>query len=205
MRRPKLSFKDKPVAEQLNLARRVANSIAGDAALAARVTRLGQLQAVLAETDAAVLALALAHTAWKTELTRRNEALRRLRLVTRSAMQELLALGAGETELLAAGLELSRPRAPIGVLPAPVNVRAQGGAFEGSIKLTWDPLRVRRPVYQLQIRDVPNGAWRMLEVKLRRQHVVRGLVSGRLYEFRVAGAGAAGLGAWSQAARARAT
>lgn len=204
MRRPKLTFKNKPITEQVGLARRVQSSLTEKPALAARVTRLGEFQSMLAEAETSVLAVEAAKSAWKAELTQRNRVLRQLRTVTRSVALELQVAGVSETELQEAGFDLARPRTPIGTLPMPENVHAESGEHDGSVQLTWDVIRVRGPLYEIQMREEPDGPWRHVETRSRRNCVIRNLVPGRLYGFRVAGLGAAGRGPWSHVAHARA-
>lgn len=207
MKQPKLAFKDKPITDQIELARRLCAGITAEASCAGKVACHAELEAAIAEAEAAALAVETARQEWRTAVTRRNEVLRTLRQKTRRAAQEVTIITGGDAaKMLGAGLELARSKTIIGTPPQPEGVRAEAGGHTGTVKVVWNRIALRKIVYQVQWRDRIDGTgeWQDAGLFTRRQCVVAGLESGRQYWFRVSAHGAAGPGPWSQPAGARA-
>ena len=107
---------------------------------------------------------------------------------------------------LTSGFEVRKPREAEGVLPQVENVSAESGPYEGTILLTWDPLKGARcysvevtdnavdPASWIPVRAVNGGVCTMSET------LVTGLATGKRFWLRVTGVNAAGPGAMSEPA-----
>lgn len=95
------------------------------------------------------------------------------------------------------GMEVAKPAAPIGPLPAPVGLSAEAGDEPGKIILRWKRIHGARS-YQVEIQEAGGtGGWVLLGQCTQSKRIVSGLRSGARYAFRVSAIGAAGQGPWS--------
>ena len=205
MQRFKLGFRNKSLLEQLCLCERTVAAIAASG--------LPQTDpAYLTDAQATVSALRTSHervdslrAELKTELTRRNDLLRTARnQVTRASLGLACAVSFEPVKLLAAGLDLEKPRtAPVGLPAPPDHFSATTTASEGEVRLKWKRT-VRRCSFQIEYRrdDEPEN-WKMANLSLRQTCVIAGLVSGVKYWFHVRACNAHGGSAWSGLATAR--
>jgi hypothetical protein len=92
---------------------------------------------------------------------------------------------------------------PVGLLPAPVNVRGAYGEHEGEVIFRWNGVP-KRSGYKMQVNHSPmdDTKWVDLADPLTGKTFVEidGLVSGNKYGFRVATFNSAGISGWSNAA-----
>ena len=90
---------------------------------------------------------------------------------------------------------------PIGPLPRPENVKAVMGPFPGMIKLSCDPVKgTQMYVMDCRLIDPPGGAFQQAKLSTKSRNDLTGLVSGKMYAFRMAVIGAAGQSPWSDEA-----
>ena len=122
----------------------------------------------------------------------------------------LLAAGAegltcDAATLQTGGWELQADRAPVGTLPRPANLAANGGDLEGTVDLPWDAIRRGVQTYVAQQATSPSGPWAECYVGKASSCTVTGLTSGTQYGFQVRAIGAAGPSAQSDPATKRTT
>ncbi|MBL9131167.1 MAG: fibronectin type III domain-containing protein [Verrucomicrobiaceae bacterium] len=103
-------------------------------------------------------------------------------------------------KIVLAGFDLASERTPVGELPAPLNLAVTMGAA-GMLKLRWKPV-TGASSYIIEMADHSTAplAWAQVKVSTRASAEMGGLVSGKVYAFRVRAVGAAGEGPWSDEA-----
>ncbi len=102
--------------------------------------------------------------------------------------------------------EVRRRGGPIGVLPAPTNVRAERGKLPGEAAVRWDRV-YGRLMYVLWIcsGDPKTEAdWTILVQTTKNNHVATGLDTDKEYYFRTQAIGTAGVGQMSDSAHTKA-
>ncbi|MFI5220518.1 MAG: fibronectin type III domain-containing protein [Bacteroidia bacterium] len=105
-----------------------------------------------------------------------------------------------ETKILSAGFDVKSPRNPVGILPPPGNVRCVFGNVPGEIIVRWGGVKGRL-IYKVQINETPDiPRWVDYTYTGKARLVVSGLVSGNVYEFRIACISASGIGDYSDPA-----
>ncbi len=114
---------------------------------------------------------------------------------------------AGDKELItSAGFETEKERQPVGLLPAPGNVRAFVRDFPGSLEVLWNGVRGRY-TYQLFICEGDpkvEADWQLYTTTGKNRVILNGLRSNTVYFFRVSALGAAGYSPVSDSANAKA-
>ncbi len=113
----------------------------------------------------------------------------------------------GEQALISsAGFETEKARQPLGVLPAPKNVRALRTPFPGQIEVRFGGVR-GRIAYQLFLCEGDpkmEADWSLYATTGKNRVMVQGLESDKAYFFRAVAIGAAGESAVSDPATAKA-
>ncbi len=104
--------------------------------------------------------------------------------------------------LESSGFTLTAPRTPVGILPAPSNVRVEPGQI-GTCLLKWDRDRGTRS-WRAEWAPQPTGPWTEFYNGTRATCVATGLTSGTQYWFRVQALGSAGPSDWSDPSTKRA-
>lgn len=100
------------------------------------------------------------------------------------------------------GFSITAPRTPVGMLPAPTNLRATLGQ-EGTCGLRWDRDRGAQS-WVAQCAPSPSGPWTEIYMGTRARCLATSLTSGSQYWFRVQAIGAAGPSDWSDPTTKRA-
>jgi hypothetical protein len=91
---------------------------------------------------------------------------------------------------------------PIGPLPRPENVKAVMGPFPGMVKLSCDPVKgTQMYVMDCRLIDPPGGPFQQAKLSTKSRNDLTGLISGKMYAFRMAVIGAAGQSPWSDEAQ----
>ena len=133
----------------------------------------------------------------------RNVRERELRdLITLLGSYVQVTSGGDPEKILSAGFQTRKVAAPIGLLPAPKNLRASATSLPGVIDLRWDRVRGRL-VYVLEMNTVDplsEKDWLPLVLLGRNAYSATGLTSGKSCSFRVRAIGAAGPSPWSDTA-----
>jgi len=205
MQRFKLGFRNKSPLEQLCLCERTVNAIAASGLPQTDPQHLTDAQGTVAALRTSHERVDSLRAELKCELSRRNELLHTARnQVTRASLGLACAVSFEPSKLLAAGLDLEKPRtAPVGVPAALDHFSAAPTASEGEVRLKWKRT-VRRCSFQIEYRrdDEPDN-WVFTDTSLRQTCRLEGLVSGVKYWFRVRACNAHGASAWSGLATAR--
>jgi hypothetical protein len=136
---------------------------------------------------------------------RRNKAKLLRTSVKRYALYANTVYMGDAMSLAALGLSVVEPAGPVGVLPAPQNLRSFPGQLNQTIDLDWESVRGRES-HELQCAESASGPWNEIYRGRKASATCPGLVAGREYFFRVRAYGAGGkAGAWSDITSARAS
>ncbi|MCP5540174.1 MAG: fibronectin type III domain-containing protein [Akkermansiaceae bacterium] len=101
-------------------------------------------------------------------------------------------------KIVSAGFEVKGQAAPIGELPAPIDVLAKMGAQAGQIVITWRRLRgANSYLVECREHEVAGSPWEQVKVVTAARLKVDNLTAGTIYAFRVRAVGAAGESPWS--------
>ena len=97
--------------------------------------------------------------------------------------------------ILAGGYEVKRPRAPLGLFPAPVLISAGRGAYEGTIELVLERMK-GVACYQVFITSDdpsrPDARWEFVMSTTRCRNTISGLERFKMYAFTAIAIGTAG-------------
>jgi hypothetical protein len=125
-----------------------------------------------------------------------------------TALTSLASWAQGEVngngpKLESGGFPLERPRQPVGLLPAPINLRSVAGDAPGTSELSCKAVKGRK-FYTAQCALAPVGPWTTIYTGTKPRCLATDLISGTLYYFRMAVSGAAGQSPWSDISEKRA-
>jgi len=199
MQRFKLGFRNKSALEQLALCERTVTSMAAKPEYQFDPAQVTDAQGAVTALRASHERIAQLRTELKTEISHRSELLREARnKVSRASLGVSVKVSGDPSKLMAAGLELEKPKTiPVGKPAAPDHFSGEPTASEGEARLRWRrPLR--RCWFQIECRlDTAPDGWSMVESCGQQTCVIKGLVSGGKYWFRVCAVNAHGEGPWS--------
>lgn len=100
------------------------------------------------------------------------------------------------------GLDVAGAPAPIGEMPAPLNLVATMGDHAGEVDLMCEPVRgAATMIWQYCADPMSEGNWQNGGVTTKSSNTIGGLTSGTKYWFRCAAIGTAGQGPWSDPAQ----
>lgn len=139
----------------------------------------------------------------KQDYLTRNLRVQELRnlLVLLGAYVQVTSLGDPE-KILSAGNPFRKAPQPVGLVPAPGNLRAEVSKLVGPLDLRWGRV-LGRMFYEGQMNETDpsvEAEWKPLVSQSDNTYSVKGLTSGKPYFFRVRAVGAAGPGPWSDPA-----
>ena len=131
-------------------------------------------------------------------------------LVLKDLIRELggyvQSLCTGDKDLiLSAGFDVRRSNDPVGLLPAPQNMRALVTPYPGRLEVRWKGVK-NRNMYQLYMTDKDPqdpANWKLLLQSTRNAHTINDLESNKVYTFRTVALGAAGASPLSDIASAK--
>jgi hypothetical protein len=105
--------------------------------------------------------------------------------------------------LIGSGFDAVRAPAPVGVLPAPDNLRLDLTGISGQLYLRFD--RVANAVnYSVQVATDPDGPWTDQDLSTSTRVMIDGLTPGKVYWVRACANGSAGASGWGGPATAMA-
>lgn len=128
------------------------------------------------------------------------------RLALESALRDragyVETAAAGDAAKIAsAGFQLVSAAAPLGVLPAPLDLRATMGNNPGEILVRWKRVKgAGGYIVECREHGPTLGTWQQVKILTQTKYLTTGLISGKEYSFRVRALGAAGEGPWSDEA-----
>jgi len=206
MQRFKLGFRNKSALEQLLICQRTVASLESKPELVFDPAQVADARVAVDAVRDSHERIGQLRSQLKAEVTNRNALLRTARQkVTNVCLGVEVKVAFDPSQMSAAGLDLEASKtAPVGKPSAPALLRAVPTANEGEVRLTWRrPLR--RCTFSIEYRadTAAADAWTRTDISLRQSCVVRELVSGEKYWFRVSAANAHGEGPWSNAVPAR--
>jgi hypothetical protein len=202
----KLNFRNKNHQEQLGMFARLITSLDALPAERRNDEYLEELRTVAAAARASHAKIASLRADLKTELSQRKtlfEAGRKS--AQRAGVGALLKTKWEPADVLAAGLDLAAStKTSVGLPAPPLNLRAVPTAGEGEAQLRWQRT-VRRCVFEIEWHTDPTAVdgWHRAATCTKAKCLVKGLVSGGKYWFRVRANNAHGASAWSNLASVR--
>lgn len=158
---------------------------------------LTAFKAAVTTEDNAKVALSSARVA------RRNKTKALRKLVNEFAGAAEGVYAGDAASLTAIGLPLRASAQPVGILPAPANLRTYHGPLDDSIKARWNTVKGRTH-FEMECATSPNGPFTRAYMGGETSCICPGLTPGTEYWFRVRAWGAAGPSPWSDLARRRA-
>ncbi|HKR05278.1 MAG TPA: fibronectin type III domain-containing protein [Bacteroidia bacterium] len=191
-----LNLSGKPVSYIIEKARFILAKMTGNVTFPTPIPTLIVLVALI---DALSLAYENALGGGKVQKALMRLALKDLLDALKTMSGYVQSVSAGdETKILSSGFDVRRPRTPAGILPPPVNLRSVFGFLPGEIIVRWGGVK-KKLIYKMQINDTPGDEtkWKDHTYTGRNRLVVTGLVSDKMYEFRIASISAEGLGSYS--------
>ena len=114
--------------------------------------------------------------------------------------------GGDRVKIASAGFEVHQSPAPVGLPPAPKNLRAHAGKMPGEVDLRWTGVK-NRLVYEVWMTEGDpklDTGWTRVQTIGQNFTTLTGLVTDKPYAFRVNAVGAAGPGPMSDSAVAKA-
>lgn len=109
------------------------------------------------------------------------------------------ACGGELPRLLTSGFEATKPRTPVGILPAPAGVTLTQGTLSGSLEMRGSPLNHAASYEMQRTTQITNPAsWETVGQGTAARLTMEGLTPGTTYWSRMRGIGSAGPGAWSE-------
>jgi hypothetical protein len=203
MTQHKLEFRNKNHLDQLVMFERLITSLD---ALPADQRNDEYLEGLRAADGASHARIASLRSDLKSEVSRRKELFATARMAAkRAGVGSLLKTKWEPAAILAAGLDVAAPKSVRLTVPdAPTNLRAVPTAGEGEAMLRWKR-PVRRCSFEVQWHTDPPDAdrWHSETTCFQQKCLVKGLVSGGKYWFRVRASNAHGQSAWSNLATVR--
>jgi hypothetical protein len=105
------------------------------------------------------------------------------------------ASGGDPALILSSGFDVKKSRSPVGILPAPLNLRGKLGVHPGEILLLWGGVKNKK-LYRIQINAHPGdeSQWKEYVFISKNRRLIKGLASGTSYQFRIACMSTAGIG-----------
>ncbi len=191
-----LNLSGKPVSYVIEKAKLIQNSMTGNATFP---TPIPTLIALTAFIDALALAYENALNGGKVQKALMRIALADLLLALKTMSGYIQGVSTGdETRILSTGFDVKRPRTPVGILLSPANLRSVFGFASGEIILRWAGVK-KRLIYKVQMNETPGNedGWKDYTFTSKIRIIVTGLVSDRMYSFRVATLSADGIGSYS--------
>lgn len=107
------------------------------------------------------------------------------------------ASGGDKAKIESAGFNVRAERTPPSMLPAPTDLQAVASEFAGSADLSWQLDRDARLFLIERAEDAAELVFHKIATATKKSASVNSMVSGKRYWFRVAAAGPAGQGPWS--------
>jgi len=202
----KLDFRNKKHLEQLGMFEKLITSLDALPADKREDEYLEELRAADAAARTSHAKIASLRSELKSEVSHRKtlfDAARKSAM--RAGVGALLKTNSEPAEILATGLDLAAPKtAPVGVPATPTHFHGAPTDNEGEALLRWKRT-IRRCWFDVQWHADPPDAdrWHQESSCFKQKCLVKGLVSGAKYWFRVRASNAHGPSAWSQFASVR--
>ena len=207
MNRYKLNFRNKNHLDQLGMFEKIITSLDALPADQREDAYLEELRTVTEAARASHSRIASLRSELKSEVSHRKTLFAAGRTAAnRAGVGALLKTGTRDAaKILAVGLDLhASTKVSVGLPAAPMNLHAVPTDGEGEAQLRWKRT-VRRCGFEVQWHADPPDAdhWHQEVTCFKQKYLVKGLVSGGKYWFRVRASNAHGTSAWSNLAPVR--
>jgi hypothetical protein len=203
MNKFKLELRQKTIAEKLALGATHITSMTGNANYPApgRVPTDAQLATAQAELASASAGVDAAEVAWKQKIQDRDAKEQAWDTVMTSRANFCEAVTPTDIAALAStGFPLRSAPSPVGMLPAPGDLRAEASDQEGQVFLLCNAV-TGASSYEWQCREHQDAAtFHTIQTSTASRITASGLTPGNVCAFRVRAIGSAGPGAWSDEA-----
>ncbi|MBP6696071.1 MAG: fibronectin type III domain-containing protein [Flavobacteriales bacterium] len=199
----KAGLKGLKAPELVGKAAHVLDSMTGNANFATPSPSLAEVTAARA---ALVTAIAEAESGAHAAIAVKNASAKALaRLLTAMSRYVNSAAAGDVAKAVSSGFELAKTPDPIDHLDAPAKFEGSTAAIAGQVDLRWKGVRGAR-MYQVYMCDTDpaTGVWKPIGLTSRARFTAAGLITHKLYSFRVAAVGVVGEGALSDVAAAEA-
>lgn len=143
----------------------------------------------------------------KTEKETRDKAFGELKDLVRELAGYVQANCNNEKDLiLSTGFDVRKLSTPLGLRPAPGDVRALVSPYPGQLEVRWNGVRGRLlyALYITAIDPLDPAGWKLLAQTSRNRYLVEGLESNTVYTFRLQTIASAGVSPMSDLASAKA-
>ena len=194
----KLGLDGMPIPDKIQFARQIAQAMQGNTAFPTPTPTLGALTEGAHELEDAYNDALAARQAAKMKTS-----IQEVRSAELDDVLTLLALYVENTsdgdkaKIESAGFSVRNPPAPIGTLPAPVDLQVAPSEHAGTADVSWKQVRGARAYTIERAADAPALDWGMIGTSTKKEASLNSMVSGPKYWFRVAAIGAAGQSAYS--------
>jgi len=202
MPKVKVGLRKMTVPNKIQLARQVVHAMTSNANFPAPSPALASVSTAAVALEAAYHTAQTARQSAKAKTASQKTADAALeRLLTQLANYVEHTSGGDPAKIQSSGYGVRSPNQPVGSLAAPQNLKAKEGANQGEIELKWKNVRGASS-YVIQLATILNGdaSWLLAGASTKSKARIPALPSGARMWFRVAAVGAAGQGAFSDAA-----
>ena len=194
----KLGLSTMPIPDKIQFARRIAQAMQGNTGFPTPTPTLPALTEGAHELEDAYNDAQAARQTAKMKTSIQDDRAAELdSVLTLLAFYVENASDGDKAKIESAGFSVRNPPAPIGTLPAPVDVQVAPSEHSGTADVAWKPVRGARAYTIERAADAPELDWGMIGTSTKKEASLNSMVSGRKYWFRVAAIGAAGQSAYS--------
>ena len=194
----KLGLSTMPIAEKIQFARRVAEALSANPNFPSPSPAIGNLEDRTASLELGYNDAQAARQTAKMKTSIQDDRSAELDgVLTLLAFYVENASGGDKAKIESAGFNVKNPPAPIGTLPAPVDLQVAPSEHSGTADVAWKPVRGARAYTIERATDAPELDWGVIGTSTKKDASLNSMVSGRKYWFRVAAIGAAGQSAYS--------
>ncbi len=193
-----LGLSTMPIPEKIQFARRVAEALSTNPNFPSPSPAIGSLENKTASLELGYNDAQAARQTAKMKTSVQDDGSAELdSVLTLLALYVENASGGDKAKIESAGFNVKNPPAPIGTLPAPVDVQVAPSEHLGTADVAWKPVRGARAYAIERATDAPELEWGVIGTSTRKEASLNSMQSGRKYWFRVAAIGAAGQSAYS--------
>ncbi len=194
----KLGLQNMPIPDKIQFARQIAQAMQGNTGFPTPTPPLPSLTEGAHELEDAYNDAQAARQAAKMKTSIQDVRSAELDgVLTQLALYVENASDGDKAIIESAGFSVRNPPAPIGTLPAPVDVQVAPSEHAGTADVSWKQVRGARAYCIERAADAPALDWGMIGTSTKKEASLNSMVSGSKYWFRVAAIGAAGQSAYS--------
>ena len=194
----KLGLSTMPIPEKIQFARRIVDAMGSNPGFPTPTPTLPELTEGAHELEDAYNAAQAARQAAKMKTSIQDERSAELdSVLTLLAFYVENSSDGDKAKIESAGFSVRNPPAPIGTLPAPVDLQVAPSEHAGTADVAWKPVRGANAYCIERAADAPALDWGVIGTSTKKEASLNSMVSGTKYWFRVAAIGAAGQSAYS--------